>query len=157
MNIKSYLPIKDKLMLVEMVLMNSMDEDTKKINFALKQMWMELLIVKFYTNIELEDGNVFEIYDKLKQDDTVATVFESLSAYEYKFIEESINRQIKQEQEYAHSIGVVVKESLDKLLAKIPDEKAMNKLIKLLPKELNKVNPESLKMLGEALKFNNPQ
>ena len=52
-----------------------------------------------------------------------------------------------------NSIEGIISKGLDKLLAKMPDNKGMAKFIKDITKQFDKINPEKLKFVKDAISW----
>ena len=64
-----------------------------------------------------------------------------------------VDMALAQEVKIGNSIEKVVKDGIEKLIEKIPNEKEMQKILKQLPKALEKVNPETLEVLKKVGKW----
>lgn len=90
--IKQYLPIEEKLELVQTVLQNALEEqgffNPIKIN-----MFLELEMVKEYTNIsftETQLNNIPKLYDSLMLNGIVDMIMKNVPKSEYDFLKEGI-------------------------------------------------------------------
>lgn len=146
--IKEYLsfPIK-KIMINNILEFSKVNQNSLiKIDYALMEMVKTVSIITQYTNIEmLED--IVSAYDYMKENKIDEYVFDKISKDEILFIEKVIDLEIKQIKELDNSIQSVLSKFLNDLVDNLPDEKTINKIIKDIPKSLNKINPETLAVL----------
>ena len=66
--IKNYLPLSTKKILIKKILdLCIIDEEVKKIDFALKEFAFEYVLTNEFTNINFEVDDVVAMYDELKE------------------------------------------------------------------------------------------
>lgn len=92
---------------------------------------------------ELDFDKMLETYDELVKLDIKNLLFEE----ELMDIYADVRRMLDQEIKVKNSIGVIVGRELKRLVDKIPNEKEMAKILKQIPKALEKVSPETLDIL----------
>lgn len=152
LNIKSYISLTEKKILIEKILdICIIEEEIKRIDFALKQFAYEYLLLNFYTNINIETEDIIEIYDELKENNLIENILKIIPESEKEFIDYVLRKEIEQIQLVDNSMVNIVNQALKKLVEKMPDQKGLIKLIKELPKQFNKVSPDSLKYLSKAI------
>lgn len=142
---KNYLPISTKKAIIDEVVKNSLitdDNGQLKIDFIGKEVSLNMAILSFYTDLSLEEVD----YDTLSENGDLNKIKEDL-ADEYLFIESMVNNILKQEIEIHNSLAGVINRNLSNLINRIPSEKEMSKLLKNLPKALEKISPETLDIL----------
>jgi len=148
----NYLPLHLKKLLIANILdMCVVEEDIKRIDFAFKEFAYEYLLVQEYSNVNFEVEEVIELYDELKEHGVIDQILELIPSLEIKFIDAVLQKEIEQIQLVDNSMINIANQALNKLVEKIPDQKGLIKLIKELPKQFNKVSPDSLKHLGKAM------
>jgi len=157
--IKKYLSFSEKKLLINNILdMCVIEEDIKKIDFALKEFAYEYMLINEYTSvdfeIEVEASDILSIYDELKEHGVIDKIIKLIPESEKEFIDYILRKEIEQIQLVDNSMVNIVNQALNKLVDKIPDQKGLIKLIKELPKQFNKVSPDSLKNLGKAMGLN---
>ena len=130
------------------------DEDVKSIDFALKEFAFEYVLANEFTNIKFEVDDVVAMYDELKEYGVLDEIMELITEFEKKFIYSVLVKEIEQIQLVDNSMVNIVNQALNKFITKIPDQNGIMKLIKELPKQFNKISPDSLKNLGKAMGFN---
>jgi len=154
-DIKKYLSLSFKKALITNILnMCVIEEDIKRIDFSLKEFSYEYMLVDEYTNIDFEIDELVELYDELKEHGIIDQILNLIPESEIKFIDCVLQKEIEQIQLVENSMVSIVNQALNKLVEKIPDQKGLVKLIKELPKQFNKISPDSLKNLGKAMGIN---
>jgi len=155
LTIKSYISLTEKKILIEKILdICIINEDMKRIDFALKQFAYEYMLVSLYTNIQIETEDIIEIYDELKQNGVINNIIKQIPESEIEFINYILEKEIEQILQLENNISSIVSKILNKLIDKLPNEKELSKLIKDLPKQINKVNPDKLKFISEVIGWN---
>lgn len=155
--VKQYLPIKDKMILIQLIVNNCFvnDEETgiKKLNVELKNMLFEYFVTMQYTNIN-ESKNIFDMYDMLKSAGVVDLVFANIPSKEICFLDmclmERIDEELRIEKEKNNVVNVV-RDFLGNLMDKIPNEE----VIKNTLEEFKNLDQDKLKFVADAIKFNN--
>ena len=94
------------------------------------------------------------MYDELKEYGVLDEIMQLIPESEKKFIYNILVKEIEQIQLVDNSMVNIVNQALNKLIIKIPDQNGLMKLIKELPKQFNKISPDSLKNLGKAMGIN---
>jgi len=74
---------------------------------------------------------------------------------EKEFIDYVLRKEIEQIQLVDNSLASVVNKQLNKLIAILPDQKGLAKLIKELPKQINKIDQSKLKFITDAIGWKN--
>lgn len=159
--INKYLPILTKQALVNLVIENSTIEENgiNKINHAIKQMTYELLLVRYYSNIDFsiidkaEDSTqkLIEFYDLLKESGVIDYIISNIPKSEINFLNGCLRKQVKQEENMNSSFVVVIGQFLNNLLDKIPDEKGMIEIAK----QLQNIDTKKFEWLNKAIDWNN--
>lgn len=156
--IKSYLSFPIKRLLIKNILSicTNEEQNIKRIDYVLKQFAFEFSLISQYTNLNFENNEVnVNLYDELKEHGTIDAIIEQIPKSELDFIYNILEKEIEQIQLVDNSISVVISNVLNTIIDKLPDEKGMTKLIKDLPKQINKINPEKLSFLSSAIDWNN--
>lgn len=124
---------------------------TYEIIFALEQFYG----IEFDTMLD-EDGKVslektletIDAIDKVMNHKAEELVYHVDCIHDVIYaVEEHLQEVCRNE----NSMQAVVKEGLEKLIAKIPDEKGMKKILKDLPKVLDSLNPDNKQILNNVL------
>ena len=152
LSIKKYLPLSLKKILVSNILnMCIIEGDIKRIDFTLKEFAYEYMLVREYSNVNFEVEDVAGVYDELKENNVIDSIIKLISKSEIEFINRVLQSEIEQIQLVDNSMINIVNQGLNKLVEKLPDQKGLIKIIKELPKQFNKISPDSLKNLGKAI------
>jgi len=150
--IKSYLSLSTKKLMIKKILdLCVIEEDIKKIDFTLKEFAYEYILLTNYTNINFEMGDIVELYDELKENELIDKILKLISKLEKEFIDYVLKKEIEQIQLVDNSLASAVSKQLSKLVEKLPDSNEINKMIPKLSKQINKISPESFKLLTDAI------
>jgi len=144
----------EKCSIVESIVDFSIVEDVKQELYF--EMMADVLIAKAYLDcefdIELTDVNKFiEAYEILVSLGFSTLIFKDERLNEADALKDMARQQVDNEIAKRHSIALVLKEGLEKLINAIPDEKAMSKLLTKLPKALDKLSPENRDLILKAV------
>lgn len=104
--VKQYLPIEEKLKVVENVL-NYSAEDKRFYNVGKIEVFLTLEIFYNYTNITFTDKqkeNPAKLYDNLKTSGLSNVVIEAIGAEEFEFLKKLMEETIKAVYDYSNSI-----------------------------------------------------
>lgn len=168
--VKQYLPINDKLNLVARILLfSTVEEDgVQMVNAVYKKLFYEIEMLRAYSNLDFstidkhlnEDNEKYTekliaYYDDLKASGLVDAILERIDIAEIRFIQDCIEEQIRENNRVNNSIAGVVESALNRLINKLPDEEGMRQLLQDMFVGLKNVDPNNLKMLAQAIGFNN--
>ena len=142
--VKQYLPINEKLELVEFVLNNSADQN----NFAnpLKvEVFTNLAILYYYTNITFTDKqkeDAPKLFDLVEENGLIETVIAAMDETEYEIITSAISETIDAYYNYTNSVyGIMNNITNDYNTLNLEATEIENKL----------TNPDNLTLLKEIL------
>lgn len=142
--VKQYLPINEKLELVEFVLNNSADQN----NFAnpLKvEVFTNLAILYYYTNITFTDKqkeDAPKLFDLVEENGLIETVIAVMDETEYEIITSAISETIDAYYNYTNSVyGIMNNITNDYNTLNLEATEIENKL----------TNPDNLTLLKEIL------
>lgn len=154
---RKYLTITEKLNICKLIVQNVLTtKDEENIdknygmlteNFLLKQVCIDASLLEYYCDADLENVSM----DKLYENGTIDLIRSQIPNQEIQIIESLVNQEISQRKEIHNSLAGVVNRILSNLIEKIPDEKAMQKMLKNAGKELNKLNPNALDAIKSAI------
>lgn len=116
-SIIDYLPIQDKLDLVNIAIAKSRD-GYNNINRYLARQLMNLYIVIMYTNIsftEKQKENEYKLYDILKSNQIIETVLKSIPSQEYLELQALLEMLIEDEKNMNKSIAGAINNLLENL------------------------------------------
>jgi F0F1-type ATP synthase alpha subunit len=157
--VSQYVPYDEKNYIV-LITSQSFTEDengVKKIDYLLKQILSEYLIVRAYTKksniidyseiIDKKLEEVIETYDKLCESGIIQKVLQNIPESELKIIYNSIDAQILENLKQPDIISLI-----KKFVGELNFEKEE---ISQLLNSLNDINPENREILAEVLKLQN--
>ena len=152
LNIKKYLSLTEKKILIEKILdICIIEGDIKRIDFTLKEFAYEYMLVNLYVGINIGTEDIVEIYDELKEKGIINKIITNIPESEIRFIDNVLQKEIEQVQLVDNSLAGVVSKQLSKLVEKLPDSNEINKMIPKLSKQINKISPDSFKFLTDAI------
>lgn len=155
LDVKNYLSLSAKKVLIEKILdICIIEEDIKKVDFALKQFGYEYMLISQYSNVDFDVEDVVQLYDELKEHELIDQILKSVPLSEIQFISYVLEKEIEQIQLVDNSFSNVISKQLSKAVDKLPDQKGLAKLIKDLPKQFNKMDSSKLKYLADAIGWN---
>jgi hypothetical protein len=142
---KKYLPISTKNLIIEQIINSCIAEENgmKYCDYLLKETAINLSIYQFYGENELETVD----YDQLAETGKFEEVKAGIPHDELTSLFTAIDNMIEQKLTIENSLAGVVNRNFTNLIAKIPDEKGMQKIIKALPKAIDKISPENLELI----------
>jgi len=123
-----------------------------KIDYALLEVVKVISIITQYTNIEIPEDIVFA-YDYLIENKILEYVLDKINKDEIIFIDDVLNFEIKQINNIDNSLQGVLSKSLNHLIEKIPDEKAIKSLSKSIVKDINKLDAGKINELKNMFKI----
>lgn len=147
--IKPYLSHVEKKLLCENIIRASLDKNEENLtvcDYFNKKLTQDIGIIVNYTNIELSD-EFLEDYDVLCEQGIVEYILNNMNKSDKDFIEDMVSKSIGQEIKIGNSIESIIAKNLQTLISKIPDEKSIKKILKDVPKIMNKINPENMEIL----------
>ena len=108
--VKEYLPLEEKLKLVAEVLNLSIDQNSFK-NILKIKMWTDLMIIRHYTDLELEsyfenepeDKDYATLYDLLINNDIITEIRGSIPTRELAIVEDAISTTVEDYFKYTNS------------------------------------------------------
>ena len=148
--VKQYLPIQDKIELIESVT-NGIDSESigyKFINYLQVEILTKIGFIKYYTNLSFTDKqteDIYKFYDNLAGSGLIEAVLEAIPNREYSFIMCHINQIIKSIYEYKTSfLGIMDATSTDYKNLELDADKIKEKLanregVEFLQEVLNKM------------------
>jgi hypothetical protein len=156
--IEKYIPYIVKSTMIKNILNTVVTENTqglKTINYPLLSLAKEIVIFNNYSNVDISQEDTVFVYDELKKSGAIDFVLENISPDELYFFDEVILHETQQLFRVENSVSNVLAKTLNTLIEKIPDQKSLAKLIKDLPKQINKIDQSKLKYVSEAIGWNN--
>lgn len=148
--VKQYLPIQEKIELIEYVLNNMNVEGTeyKFVNYIQQHILTVIAFVKYYTNLtftEKQTEDIYKFYDSIYGSGLFEDIFERIPEEEADFIKRMINKIVDSTYDYQTSaLGIMDAISKDYKnvefdAEKIKSELADRKGVEFLAEVLNKM------------------
>ena len=154
---KTYLPLMEKELIINKIIDTIVDVDENnliKIDFIHLDFFFDLEILKSYFSIEIpkdiDTKDLLNAYDYLCENDIVSQLKTRIDE-DYEYLVGLLDKEIKQKIESNNSISAVLAKTLNKIVAKLPDEKGMQKMINSIPKAINKIDKTNLEAITSAL------
>ena len=146
--IKKYLPFPIKKIMIENILdvCKIQQNSLIKIDYSYLKIIKEISMITQYTNIEIPE-DIVSAYDYMKENKIIEYILDAIDRDEILFIDDVLKSEIRQIEKIDNSIENILSKTLNDLTSKIPDEKGLVKIIKEIPKSINKIKPETLEIL----------
>jgi hypothetical protein len=147
--IDKYIPINTKRLLIDTVKNSCIYEQDGMyyIDYIQKEIAYNLAILSFYTDFVTDNINTYDHLNNMGAFDYICQTIES----ECNFIYNMINKELNQKVNTLNSVGAVIAKTLGDFINKVPNLSSLSGLLSNLPKTLNKVNPEVLKIFAKEL------
>ena len=145
--VKQYLPIEDKLSIIERVLKNSADDNGFS-NVVKVEVYTYLEIIYNYTNInfsEAQKKDAAKLYDLLEENGVFLQIMAAIPEEEYNFLIDSTDEIIKQYYKYRNSVYGIMEniskdyKDLDLDASKIQEKLANGENVEFLKEVLEKL------------------
>jgi len=165
-----YIGFQQKKSIINLIANNSISilDDTKKIkkiDYATKIMSFELILTKYYSNVdfntidsieepEKRSQKLIEYYDILKSCGIIDHVLDNVPDFEIEFFTECIDKQIIEEIKTHGSLEDIVDDFLNKIVNKIPDKEGILKIINDIGGQMKDLDPDKLELVKDAVNFN---
>lgn len=155
--IRKYLSLDTKQTIVDNILGSSIsnEDGIKRVVYTIKKFAFEFFVVTGYTNINSNTEDVVVLYDELKEKGVIDYVFEHVPDNEIEFIKDIVENEINQILTVDNSIENILSNGINALISKIPTDKEIKSIIKSIPKMVNKIDKQNLKIITEGLGLNN--
>lgn len=140
--VKQYLSIDSKIDLIDRIVAGSYEEieESKIFNSVQYDILFTYLIAKYYTNLNLSDDKVFEMYDILKSTGLINSILDVIPEEDFNYIKEHLESRINEVEkgiERRTNIGY----ALDKFLTNFNGDlsNAINVVEKFNPEDIEQV------------------
>ncbi len=142
--VKQYLPVNDKLKLINSIISLVAENDYDFLNPIQLQVYNAIEIIRFYTDIELEDElNIPNTYDNLIESGLYSAIIEAIPQEEYDYIIDGIYDTVEAFYNYHNSVLGIMK-------AITQDYSNLNMEASEIQQKI--ANPENLGLLKEVVK-----
>lgn len=152
--VKPYISFIEKKLLCLNVLENCMGSDDNSMvicDYFLCKLVRDINIVKQYSNVDISDDNYISEYDFLVENKVFDFIINGIDPSELNFIDLMIEREADQRMKVCNSVEGILANRLDKIISKIPSEKEITKIIKEIPKAMNKIKPENAEIFKSLI------
>lgn len=163
-DVKRYVPLGVKWQIIDEVINTITDVNEQgmlEIDYKAEKIMFDLSILKWYSNINLNDIEIDELYNEmtmpridLEKGGIIDYIYHQIIDGEIEFIKDCIDKTIKQKINLTNSLESVVNRNMkqfsktveeiaDKLINAVPTEKGMKSIIK----QISKFDPEKSMMI----------
>jgi len=156
--VKQYISIGEKSLFIKNIIEQCITDNENRMmicDYLQKKIAIDLNFVLFYSDLELDSEDVVNDYDFLVENGIIKFIQEEIPESEKYLILDILHEEIGQQLNINNSMEVIFAKGVNDLttivyglIDKIPDEKTVQKFIKsnikLLPKIINEVKPETL-------------
>lgn len=136
--VRQYLPIDDKIELINYVVDNSLDNTTGCFSPIRTNVFFSIGVLRQYCGINFGDENVSSIYDLLEESGIIDIVMEAIPQDEMKYMEDLLNATTADISRYNNSAAGIIRSmsgdadslgtSLDDILQKIKNREGLEVL-----------------------------
>jgi len=159
--VKRYLPLEVKMQMVDDIVnsVTSVNENGMlEVDYKVYDLMFTLVILREFTNLNLHDIDIFELYNKACKRGIVKYVYGNVDESEIEYIRICVEKIIEQKKTLTNNLENVidrnikhfiktVEEISDKLINQIPTDKEINKIIK----KVGKINPDNLTYINSFM------
>ncbi len=158
LNIKKYLPLLHKKVLVNQICDDVIFYDENGmayVDYIQKQISTYLVVLLNYCDLQMDEGmpveNIISILDSLIELGWYKRIEQIIGddVYEFYCI---IDEEIESIKERSNTVEAIIARGVNTLINKLPDDKQIKSIIKVVSKELNKFDPEKLTQIKEMMK-----
>ncbi len=158
-SIKQYIPIAEKLTLIKSIFESAIDRENGLhiLNGNSLDIAFRVLLVEKYTNLTLPK-NIIESYDILVSSGLYDTIYENIPVTELSDINMALNNHIdaeRDEYDQKNTIQYIIKDGLNKLIEKTPNETQLKELIANAKEEFSNLDIDKMNFLKAAIDWNN--
>ena len=151
---KKYISIIEKKSIADKIINGCIEEDVNglyKINYFYKYLFMNMALVTNYSDLSFSEEGYLGEFDWLSENGYLEVIIKEIPFNERNSIDDVVDEELAQIMKVNNSIESVVAQKLEKLISKIPDNKEIKKIMNDIPKMVNKIKPENLGMIKDAL------
>lgn len=156
--VKTYLPITEKINLVSSIYQSAVDEDDNLsiINYNALDIAYKVLVTKAYSDVSLPKDTV-QAYNILVQTSLYDKIYESIPLEERLELETVFDNYIdekKERYERENTLPNIVKNILSGLVDKLPSMDEAKKFIEDASKQIEGFDPAKMEFVNEFLRMN---
>lgn len=155
--VEKYISFASKQVMIDGIMAGCIIQDgsMKKIDYAISTFLLEFSLISQYSNIDCNVEEVSDFYDELKENRIVDFILNKIPQEEVNFIQDILYRELTQKVQLENSLENILAKGIESLLLKIPSPKEINSIIKAIPKIVNKIDKDNLKIITESIGLNN--
>lgn len=147
--VQTYLPLREKMDLIEIVIQESLDEESAYCNPVLVDILFHTYLVLSYTNISLnktQKTNLIDTYDLLERNGIIDLIVSTIPEREYLDLSDSLYKCIEKVEKESNSVVSILRTAIDKT----------TEMLNTASEQLNGIdlNSESLKSVLAIAKDN---
>jgi hypothetical protein len=149
LEVKSYLPLVEKQLIINKIIDSCIivdDAGLSRIDFFYKYLTTQISLLVNFTNLEFSEELISD-FDYLAEYIGIDWIIDKISPVEVCIIQELVDDELAQVVRINNSVESVLSKNLQKLINSIPSEKSIQKIIKDIPKSINKITPANLEIL----------
>jgi len=147
--VKKYLPIKEKMNLVNSIYQTSLEnQEMNLIDYNKKEIAKVILITQYYTNIKLPK-DILEGYDFLMSTGIYSAIEHAIT-HEIITIKQMV-RHVELYNENKHKKENDIKAMINKIIDKTPTDEEIKKMIEQTKEEINNFEPNKLKFVKDFI------
>lgn len=150
---KSYLPIIEKQILANKIIDSCIitdDVGLNRIDYFYKYLTTQVSLIINYTSLEFSE-ELIKDFDCLTENGLLEDIIKQIPGSEIEVIMDIVEDELYQMVKLNNSVESILAKNLQQLISIIPDEKAIKRLMKDIPKQINKINPQQLSFLKDVL------
>ena len=139
-----YIPVAIKKQIVNQIIANCITEENGLITYDYfnYQLALDISLVNFYYNEDVPD------MDKFYEEGKMTELYKLIPDSEFDFITNAVAIAIQEKKEINNSISGVIAKGFAAIANKIPEEKAIKRILKEIAKTFNNLNKENLEAIG---------
>lgn len=158
-NILTYIPIQEKINLVASMFESAIDRDNGLhiLNGNSLDIAFKVLLVEKYTNLTLPK-DIIQTYDLLVSSGLYYKIYENIPEREVLDLRIALNNHIeamRDEYEQKNTVQYIIKDGLNKLIEKTPNETQLKELIANAKEEFANLDVDKMNFLKAAIDWNN--
>ena len=151
---KQYLSIVEKQLIANKIIDSCIivdDAGLNRIDYFYKYLTTQVSLIVNYTNIEFSE-ELIKDFDCLAEMGLVEDIIKQIPNGEVQVIMDIVEDELYQTLKIGNSVESVLAKNLQQLISKIPSEKSIQKIIKDIPKSINKISPANMEILKGMFK-----
>lgn len=165
LEIKHYLPIINKQILIEDIIDSSLELDESgmtKINYCSMELFFGVKLIEAMTNYAFDPETMIDEYDYIAEHGILYDITNQISNNEYNTIRGFLSKELEQKVKISNSIEGIInnhlylfQDKIDTLISKIPNvsEASIDKWMKSASKTIKGFDPSKHEVLNKMMSF----